>query len=70
MITGGVIGLIFAFVLNGFSSAEASGAESILGLLIGWCVALGAGAGIIFALVFDWVSRRSVKEVEATKLKQ
>ena len=70
LLAGGAIGLIAAFILNGFSTAEQTGAESILGFLIGWMTALGAAVGIVIALLLDWLLRRSSKEVEATKLKQ
>lgn len=69
MLTGAIIGLVFALLLNSLTSNGES-SSSVLGLLIGWLTGLGAAFGIIAALLADWLFRRSVKEVQATKLEK
>ena len=69
MLTGAVLGLISAVVINAISTAPGT-TSTVLGLLIGWLTGLGAAFGIIAALMADWLFRRSAKEVQATKLKK
>ena len=68
MITGGVLGLIVALILNAGIAPEARSAASILGYLIAFSVALGGGLGITAAVILDRIGSARSKTLEATKL--
>ena len=68
MITGGILGLIVAFALNASIAPEARSAASILGYLVAFSVAIGAGLGITAAVIFDRIGIARSKTLEATKL--
>lgn len=68
MITGGVLGLIVALILNASIAPEARSAAPILGYLIAFSVAIGAGLGITAAIILDRIGSARSKTLEATKL--
>lgn len=69
MLTGAVLGLVVAILLNA-ATTEPGSTSTVLGLLIGWLTGIGAAFGIIAALLADWLFRRWAKEVQATKLEK
>lgn len=70
LITGAVLGVITALILNFSTAGNAPDATPILGYLLGWCTVLGAAVGIVAAVAIDFVTTRRSKEVVATKLEQ
>ena len=68
MITGGIIGLIVALVLDASIAPEARSAAPILGYLIAFSVAIGAGLGITAAVILDRIGIARSKTLEAPKL--
>lgn len=68
LLTGGILGLIVAFVLNAMITPEARSAASILGYLVAFSVAIGGGLGIAVAVILDRIGSARSKTLEATKL--
>ena len=68
LLTGGIIGLILAFILNAGISPEARTAAPILGYLVAFLAAIGAGAGVTIAVILDRIGTARAKTLEATKL--
>lgn len=68
LITGGVIGVIVAAAL-GLSIPEAQRtAEPVITYLIAYGAGIGVVAGIVAAVIIDWIGTAKAKTVEATKL--
>ena len=63
LILGAVLGLVTAFIL--YTNSSQSTAASILGYLIVFCSALGAGVGAVVAIALDRALRRKSKVVKA-----
>ncbi len=63
LIAGSVVGLIVAIIL--YSLATKTSGASILGYLIVFCAGLGAGVGVVVAVVLDRVLRSKSKVVKA-----
>ena len=68
MLTGGILGLIVALILDASIASEARSAAPILGYLIAFSVAIGAGFGIIAAVILDRIGTARSMTLEATKL--
>ena len=68
LLTGGILGLIIALILNASIAPEARSAASILGYLVAFSVATGAGLGITAAVILDRIGSARSKTLEATKL--
>ena len=68
LLTGGILGLIVAFVLNALIHPDARTAAPILGYLVAFSVAIGAGLGITAAVILDRIGSARSKTLEATKL--
>lgn len=67
MILFGVVGFVVALILNATIPESARTGQPILGYLIGYLVILGALLGLIVALIWDNISRRKAKTIEATR---
>lgn len=68
LLTGGILGLIIAFALNASIAPEARSAAPILGYLVAFSVAIGAGLGVVAAIILDRIGASRSKTLEATKL--
>ena len=68
LLTGGILGLIVAFILNALITPDARTAAPILGYLVAFSVAIGAGLGISAAVILDRIGSARSKTLEATKL--
>jgi H+/Cl- antiporter ClcA len=68
MLTGAILGLIVALILDANITPEARSAAAILGYLIAFSVAIGAGLGITLAVILDRIGSARSKTLEATKL--
>jgi uncharacterized membrane protein len=68
LLTGGIIGVIVAFVLNASISPEVRTAAPILGYLVAFLAAIGAGVGVTIAVILDRIGTARSKTLEATKL--
>jgi ABC-type branched-subunit amino acid transport system permease subunit len=69
MITGALIGVLFAFANFALSSAERQAEPGILGLLVVYVGGVGFVAGTLVGLAVDAISRSRAKVAQATKLK-
>jgi hypothetical protein len=70
IITGGVIGVIIGAGLGLSIPAEQRTAEPVITYLIAYGAGIGVVAGIVVAVIVDWVGTAKAKTLEATKLKQ
>ena len=70
LITGGVIGLIIGAGLGLSIPAEQRTAEPVITYLIAYGTGIGAVAGIVAAVIVDWIGVARAKTLEATKLEQ
>jgi hypothetical protein len=70
LITGGVIGVIVAVALGLSIPAEQRTAEPVITYLIAYGAGIGVVAGIVAAVIVDWIGTAKAKTVEATKLEQ
>jgi len=68
MITGGILGLIVALILDASIAPEARSAAPILGYLTAFSVAIGTGLGIPAAVILDRIGIARSKTLEATNL--
>lgn len=68
LITGGILGLIVALILDASIAPDARSAASILGYLIAFSVAIGGALGMVAAVILDRIGSARSKTVEATKL--
>lgn len=68
MITGTLLGVILAVILNALIPADQQSAEPILGYLVVFIGAVGFGLGSLAALLLDRLFRAQSKTLEATKL--
>jgi len=68
LITGGILGLIIALILNASIAADARTAAPILGYLVAFSVAIGAALGMVAAVILDRIGTARAKTLEATKL--
>ncbi len=68
LITGGVIGVIVAAALGLSIPEEQRTAEPVITYLIAYGAGIGVVAGIVAAVIIDWIGTAKAKTVEATKL--
>lgn len=68
LITGGVLGVTVAVILNFMIPADSRTNEPVVTYLIAYLGGLGAALGIILATVLDRIGRARAKTLEATKL--
>lgn len=68
MITGTVLGVILAVILNTVFAGSQPAGPSILGYLVVFIGGLGFGLGSLVALLLDRVFRARSQTLEATKL--
>jgi hypothetical protein len=68
LITGGVIGVIVAAALGLGIPEEQRTAEPVITYLIAYGAGIGVVAGIVAAVIIDWIGTAKAKTVEATKL--
>ena len=60
-LTGAVLGLVLAFVLNLLIPDATRSNANVLGLLLVALGSLGLGLGVVFAIAFDLISSRRTK---------
>lgn len=68
LLSGGILGLIVAFVLNGLIAPADRTAAPILGYLVAFSVAIGGALGVTAAVILDRIGSARSKTLEATKL--
>ena len=68
LLTGGVLGIIAAFILNASIAAANRTAAPILGYLMLMLAALGVAVGVSAAVIIDRITAARAKTLEATKL--
>lgn len=68
LLTGGILGLIVAFILNALITPDARSAAPILGYLAAFSIVIGAGLGVTSAVILDRIGSARSKTLEATKL--
>jgi hypothetical protein len=68
LLSGAILGLIVAFLLNASIAPDARSGAPILGYLVAFSVGLGAGLGMIVAVILDRIGSARSKTLEATKL--
>ena len=68
LITGGVIGVIVAFILGLSIPEQQRTAEPIITYLVAYGAGIGVVAGIVAAVIVDWIGVARAKTFEATKL--
>lgn len=68
LITGGVLGVTVAVILNFMIPADSRTNEPVVTYLIAYLGGLGAALGIILAVVLDRIGQARAKTLEATKL--
>jgi Na+/melibiose symporter-like transporter len=69
MLTGTIFGAILGILLYTLIPAENRTGQDVFGYLVIFMMAVGFAGGTFMAVIFDWVSRAQIKQVEATKLK-
>lgn len=68
LITGGVIGVIVALILGLSIPEQQRTAEPIITYLVAYGAGIGVVAGIVTAVIVDWIGVARAKTLEATKL--
>lgn len=68
LITGGVIGVIAALILGLSIPEQQRTAEPIITYLVAYGAGIGVVAGIVAAVIVDWIGVARAKTLEATKL--
>ncbi len=62
-----VVGVVVALILNSFISDADRTAQPILGYLVAYLAGVGGAFGLVVALVFDFISRKRSKTLDATR---
>lgn len=70
LITGGVIGVLIGAGLGLSIPVEQRTAEPVITYLIAYGAGIGVVAGIVAAVLVDWIGVARAKTLEATKLEQ
>jgi high-affinity Fe2+/Pb2+ permease len=68
ILTGAVLGVIIALIVGFSIPEEQRTAEPIVTYLIAYFAGFGAAAGVVLAVVLDWIFSKRAKQLEATKL--
>ena len=66
-LTGAVIGVVVAFVLNFLIPEDSRSNENVLGLLLVALGSLGLGLGVAMAIAVDLISSRKPKQATASR---
>lgn len=70
VLSGIIVGIIFAFIINALIPVENRTPTAILGYLVLYCAGAGLGLGVLAAVVLDSLSKARAKQVSATKLER
>ena len=70
VLSGMVLGVVLAFIVNAVIPDENRTPTAILGYLVLYFAGAGLALGVLFAVVLDGVSRARAKQVSATKLER
>ena len=70
ILSGIILGIVVAFVLNSFIAPDSRTETNILGYLVLYCAGGGLAVGVLSALVLDAISVARAKAVSATKLEK
>jgi high-affinity Fe2+/Pb2+ permease len=68
ILTGAVLGVIIALIVGFSIPEEQRTAEPIVTYLIAYFAGFGAAAGVVLAVILDWIFSKRAKQLEATKL--
>jgi len=67
MLTGFLLGGVVALVLSLLISTEVGRTAGFITQLLVYCLGLGAGLGVVVAVIFDGVNSRKLKDVQVSK---
>jgi hypothetical protein len=66
-LTGVLVGGIVAIILSLSITTEVGRTAGFITQLLVYCLGLGAGAGVLFAVVLDALTTRKIKDVQVSK---
>jgi len=70
VLSGTILGIIVAFILNALIAPENRTDANILGYLVLYCAGAGLALGVLSAVVLDAIFVARAKQVTATKLER
>jgi len=66
-LTGVLLGGVVAIILSLSITTEVGRTQGFITQLLVYCLGLGAGAGVLFAVVLDALTARKTKDVQVSK---